>query len=167
MSNIGIRRDGSYYTRLEWANPTSDDPMYWAENLIDDDTQRNGGTWAANTHGPANAVLSFFGETQTISKIRIFHNVGLTISILEELASKINIYVSDTDECRCLKSKEDDINEVQWNLVKECTMKKEEGWQEFEIEPTSAKYVRIELEKNFNPPEYINYVETNEIKLYP
>lgn len=64
---LGVRRDGSYYTRIEWASHTESDPCFWVGNVIDDDTQRNGGTWGANTMGPADVVLSFFGETQKIS----------------------------------------------------------------------------------------------------
>ena len=105
MYPLGVRTDGSYYTRIEWASHTESDPMLWVLNAIDDDTERNGGTWGANTFGPANVVLSFFGEEQTVSKIRIFRNVGITASVLEELARQINVYVSDTDEPRSLRTK--------------------------------------------------------------
>ena len=106
MYPLGVRRDGSYYTRIEWASHTESDPTFWVVNLIRDDLERNGGTWGANTPGPATAVLSFFGESQKISKIRIFRNVGLDISILEELAkaspeiySKLsNFDFSESDE---------------------------------------------------------------------
>lgn len=87
---LGVRRDGSYYTRIEWASHTESDPTFWVVNLIRDDLERNGGTWGANTPGPATVVLSFFGETQKISKIRVFRNVGLDISVLEELAKAID-----------------------------------------------------------------------------
>ena len=50
------------------------------------------------TERPANVVLSFFGEEQTVSRVRIFRNVGLDISVLEELAKTIDIYYSDTDD---------------------------------------------------------------------
>ena len=100
---LGVRRDGSYYTRIEWASHTESDPTFWVANLIRDDTERNGGTWGANTRGPANVVLSFFGEEQTVSRIRIFRNVGLDISILEELCKTMDIYYSDTDEPRKLR----------------------------------------------------------------
>ena len=46
---LGVRRDGSYYTRIEWATHTESDPTFWVVNLIRDDTERNGGTWGANT----------------------------------------------------------------------------------------------------------------------
>lgn len=49
---LGVRRDGSYYTRIEWASHTESDPTFWVVNLIRDDTERNGGTWGANTMGP-------------------------------------------------------------------------------------------------------------------
>lgn len=71
MYPLGVRTDGSYYTRIEWASHTESDPMLWVLNAIDDDTERNGGTWGANTFGPANVVLSFFGEEQTVSKIQL------------------------------------------------------------------------------------------------
>ena len=100
---LGVRRDGSYYTRIEWATHTESDPTFWVVNLIRDDTERNGGTWGANTKGPASVVLSFFGETQTIRRIRIFRNVGLDISVLEELAKTIDLYISNTDEPRKLR----------------------------------------------------------------
>ena len=109
---LGVRRDGSYYTRIEWASHTESDPTFWVVNLIRDDTERNGGTRGANTMGPAIVVLSFFGEEQTVSRIRIFRNVGLDISILEELAKTIDIYYSDTDEPRKLRRKDDRIDSV-------------------------------------------------------
>ena len=37
---LGVRRDGSYYTRIEWANMTESDPTFCVNNLIDDDTER-------------------------------------------------------------------------------------------------------------------------------
>lgn len=46
---LGVRRDGSYYTRIEWASHTESDPTFWVVNLIRDDLERNGGTWGANT----------------------------------------------------------------------------------------------------------------------
>ena len=178
MSNllpVGVRRDGSYYTRIEWVSHTESNSLFWVCNLIDDDTERNGGTWGANTNGPADVVLSFFGEIQEFSKIRVFHNVGLPISILEELAERINVYVSSTDEPRTLKCNQenpyyklDKITDVPWNLVMSLQMKKEEGWQEFILEEkVKAKYVRFELVKNFGTPPDIPWVETSEIKMYP
>ena len=50
---VGVRRDGSYYTRLEWASHSEAEPLFWAANVIDDDTERSGGTWANHTMGPA------------------------------------------------------------------------------------------------------------------
>ena len=140
MYPLGVRTDGSYYTRIEWASHTETDPMLWVLNVIDDDVERNGGTWGANTFGPANVVLSFFGEAQTMSRIRIFRNVGITASVLEELARQINIYVSDTDEPRRLRTKEDKIDDVPWTLVKEAPIEKAEGWVDVELDaPVTAK----------------------------
>ena len=61
-------------------------------------------------------VLSFFGETQTIRRIRIFRNVGLDISVLEELAKTIDLYISNTDEPRKLRRKENRIDEGPWTF---------------------------------------------------
>ena len=165
---VGVRSDGSLYTRIEWASHTESDPLLWVCNLIDDDTEREGGTWGANTMGPANVVLGFFGEEQSIKRIRIFHNVGIKISILEELASVINVYTSDTDEPRKLKNKGSDINSVSWEKVLECNFEKREGWFDFALaKPVRARYVRLELVKNFGTPPEIPWTETSEIKLYP
>ena len=163
---LGVRRDGSYYTRIEWATHTESDPTFWVVNLIRDDLERNGGTWGANTPGPASVVLSFFGETQKISKIRIFRNVGLDISILEELAKAIDIYISDTDEPRKLRRQEDKIDDVPWILVKHVEMEKAEGWQEILLdEPVEARFVRFDLLENHGTP--IPWTETSEINMYP
>lgn len=95
---VGVRRDGSYYTRVLWADVTENDPTFWVNNLINDDLERNGGTWGANSETTANCVLDFFGETQKVKKISVYKNVGITISILEELAKYITVYSSVTDE---------------------------------------------------------------------
>ncbi len=168
MLPVGVRRDGSFYTRIEWTSHTETNPLLWVCNVIDDDTERNGGTWGANTNGPANLVLSFFGEEQEIGKFKIFHNVGIPISILEELAKRINVYISCTDEPRKLKCNEDRIEDVHWIRLASFQMKKEECWQEFELDkPAKAKYVRFELVENFGTPPEIPWTETSEIKIYP
>ena len=113
-------------------------------------------------------VLSFFGEEQTVSRIRIFRNVGLDISILEELAKTIDIYYSDTDEPRKLRRKEDKIDSVDWKFVKRVDMEKAEGWQEIELDaPIKAKYLRFDLVENHGTPPEIPWTETSEIKIYP
>lgn len=168
MATYGIRRDGSYYTRIHWASTTEPNPLYWVCNLIDDDIERHGGTWGANTMGPANAVLDFFGETQEIGRVRIFHNVGEPQSILEELASNINIYVSDDDRCRRLGDEKADVNQVKWTKILAAKMDKKEYWAEFTLDkPVKAKYVRIELVKNHGTPPDLPWTETSELKLYP
>lgn len=165
---LGVRRDGSYYTRIEWASHTESDPCFWVVNLIDDNVERNGGTWGANTMGPANVVLSFFGELMPVSKIRIFRNVGITISILEELAKTIDIYYSNTDEPRKLKTKDDNIESVGWTFIKRVDMEKAEGWQEIILDkPVMAKYLRFVLVENHGTPPEIPWTETSEIKIYP
>lgn len=165
---LGVRRDGSYYTRIEWASHTESDPTFWVVNLIRDDIERNGGTWGANTLGPASVVLSFFGEEQTVSRVRIFRNVGLDISILEELAKTIDIYSSDTDAPRRLRRKEDKIDSVPWQFIMRVAMDKAEGWQEIVFpQPVRAKYLRFDLVENHGTPPDIPWTETSEIKLYP
>ncbi len=166
---IGVRRDGSYYTRVLWADITENDPMFWVNNLINDDLERNGGTWGANTDTCANAVLDFFGETQTVSKISIYKNVGVTISVLEELAKNINIYVCNTDEPLKLRGKDDKIDSVEWTKI--CTMDTvmEEGWQDILLDtPVEAKYIRVEMVDNFceRGDKFIPWIETSEIKVY-
>ena len=164
---LGVRRDGSYYTRIEWANMTESDPTFWVNNLIDDDTEREGGTWGANTMGLAICVLSFFGETQEVSRMRIFRNVGLPISILEELAKTIDVYYSDTDEPRKIRRKEHDIDSVEWKFVTRITTEKAEGWQDVEFpEPIKAKYIRIDLVENHGTPPEIPWTELSEVKFY-
>lgn len=165
---LGVRRDGSYYTRIEWASHTESDPTFWVVNLIRDDVERNGGTWGANTMGPAHVVLSFFGETQKVSRVHIFRNVGLDISILEELAKTIDIYYSDTDEPRKLRRKEDAIDSVPWKFIMRVAMEKAEGWQEILLpEPVHAKFLRFDLVENHGTPPEIPWTETSEIKIYP
>ena len=125
-----IRRGGTGLTiQIEWASHT-EPPTFWVVNLIDDNIERNGGTWGANTMGPAHVVLSFFGESQKVGRLCIFRNVGLDISILEELAKTIDIYYSNTDEPRRLRRKEDKIDDVEWTFLKRVTTEKAEGWQE-------------------------------------
>jgi hypothetical protein len=164
----GLRRDGSYYTRIEWVSTTESDPTFWVCNVIDDDLERSGGTWGAHTMGPADLVLSFFGEEQSFRTIKFFMNVGLPISILEELAAQINVYISTTDEARSLRTKDDRIDSVPWAKIAEFETKKEEGWQTLQLDsPVKARYVRFELVKNFGTPPDIPWTELSEIKIYP
>lgn len=164
---LGVRRDGSYYTRIEWCSHTVTDPLIWVNNLIDDDTERNGGTWGANTMGPANVILSFFGEEQVVSKVRIFHNVGVPHSILEELASVVNIYVSSSEAVRQMRSADCAVNEDDWHQVLCCKMEMRGGWSEFELlKRVKAKYVRMELVRNFGTPADCPWTETSELKIY-
>ncbi len=165
---LGVRRDGSYYTRIEWVSHTESDPMLWVNNVIDDDTQRNGGTWGANTMGPAHLILSFFGEEQPVSRIRVFRNVGVSHSVLEELCKTMDVYYSNTDEPRKLRTKDDQIDSVNWNFVMRIQLEKAEGWQEIPLPaPIHAKYIRIDLVENHGTPPEIPWTETSEIKLYP
>ena len=164
---LGVRRDGSYYTRIEWASHTTDLEYTWVMNLIDDDLDRFGGTWGANTAGPANAILSFFGERQEIGMFRLFHNVGIDISILEELAKYIRIYVSSDDRAARMRQGTD-IDTIEWEKVIDVEMEMKEKWTNFILaQPLSAKYVRLELVENFKPLEDLPWVETSEFKVYP
>lgn len=165
----GVRRDGSYYTRVDFATVTENDPTFWVNNIIDDDLERCGGTWGANSDTTADVVLSFFGESQTVSKIKLYKNVGLDISVIEELAKVVNIYVNDTDAPKALRRKEDDINSVEWKKVASIDIIKEEGWQDVVLSaPVSAKYVRIELVDNFckRDESFIPWIEMSEVKIY-
>lgn len=165
---LGVRRDGSLYSRIQWGSTTTLNPYYWICNLIDDDIERNGGTWGANTHGPANAILDFFGEEKSISCIRIFHNVGSPISIEEEMASAIRIYVSNDEKCTHFGNEEADINSVDWKEIVSTQMEMKEQWNTYFLKtPVTAKYVRIELVKNFDTPPDVPWTETAELKIFP
>ena len=165
---VGVRRDGSYYTRIVWASHTEKDPTFWVCNVISDDNERNGGTWGTNTMGPANLVLDFWGERQKISRIEFFRNVGLDISILEELAKTINIYVSDDDADKNLRRQEDDIDSVDWMPIKRIETEKAEGWETVELDaPAEGRFVRIELVENHGTAPDIPWTEINQVKIYP
>ena len=84
----------------------------------------------------------------------------------------IDIYVSNTDEPRKLRRKEDDIESVAWDFVMRVPMEKAEGWQDIEFPaPVQAKYVRFVLVDNHNcettPETAKGWTETSEIKIYP
>ena len=165
---LGVRRDGSLYSRIQWGSTTTLNPYYWICNLIDDDIERNGGTWGANTNGPANAILDFFGEEKAISCIRIFHNVGSPISMEEEMASAIRLYVSDDERCSHFGNEEADIDSVAWTEIVSAQMEMKEQWNTYVLDtPVKAKYVRIELVKNFGTPPDLPWTETAELKIFP
>ncbi len=169
MYPLGVRRDGSLYTRVHWTDTTENDPTFWVNNLIDDDLERCGGTWGANSETAANCVLDFFGETQSFRKIAIYKNVGLDISVLEELARTVNIYVSADDSPAKLRRKENRVDEAAWTKIAAIEVIKEEGWQEIALDaPVEAKYVRVELVDNFckRDASFIPWIEMSEIKLY-
>lgn len=167
---VGVRRDGSFYTRVVWTDKTEKDPTFWVNNLIDDDTGRNGGTWGANSEDTADVVLDFFGETQTVGKICLYKNVGLSISILEELARSVRFYISNEDAGRALRRQEDKIDAVTWEYLGTMDVIMEEGWQTFTpAAPVEARYLRMELVDNFckRDASFIPWIEMNEIKIYP
>ncbi|WP_294143954.1 hypothetical protein [uncultured Clostridium sp.] len=164
----GVRRDGSLYSRIQWASTTEKNPYYWVCNLIDDDVERHGGTWGANTMGPANAILDFFGEEQTIGTVRIFHNVGSTISIEEEMAEHIRLYISNDERCSRFGREDEEIDIVSWEKILDVHMEMKEKWNTYFLErPVKARYLRIELVKNFGTPEDVPWTETAELKVFP
>ena len=170
MLPVGVRRDGSYYTRVLWADTNEGDVGFWANNLIDDDYDRNGGTWGANCDTAANAVLDFFGETQSIAKIAFYKNVGATISVLEELAKHVNVYVYNANEPLALRSKADPMDPAAWTKIAEMDTIMTVGWQEIPLDkPVNAKYIRIELVDNFckRDDSFIPWIEMSEVKFYP
>ena len=169
MLPLGVRRDGSYYTRICWASVTEADPRLWVLNLIDDDLARDGGTYGANTESTADVVLDYFGETQLVKSIRFYKNVGVAISVIEELARHIHVYSCTEDTPMKLRTAEDDISCVNW--IHRGTLKtvKQEGWQELQFEePFDAKYIRLQLEDNFcvRDESFIPWAECNEVKIY-
>ena len=105
-----------------------------------------------------------------MKKISVYKNVGITISILEELAKYITVYSSVTDEPLKLRRKEDRIDDVEWTEVCRFDIVMEEGWQSIVLpEAVEAKYIRVELKENFcrHDESFIPWIETSEIKLYP
>lgn len=168
MYPLGVRRDGSYYTRIDWASTTESDPRLWVLNIIDDDIKRDGGTWGANDENSADVVLDFFGEVQKVSKVRIYKNVGIEISVLEELAREINVYSCNDDSGYNLRTAEDKIDSANWQLRGTIHVVKEEGWQELIFEePFDAKFIRIETKGNFCDKEnFIPWIEFSEVKIY-
>lgn len=165
---MGVRRDGSLYTRIQWASTTEKTPYYWVNNLIDDDIERHGGTWGANTMGPANCILDFFGEYKEVAAVRLFHNVGSDESIMEEMASHIRMYVCDDEHCSRFGRDTQDVDVVGWTLIVDTPMKMEENWYLFTLpQPVRAKYFRLELVKNFGTPPDVPWTETAELKIYP
>ncbi len=165
---LGVMRDGSYYTRIEWASHTVGNPLYWVNNLIDNDIARNGGSYGANTMGPANVILSFFGEPKEIGSFKIFHNVGADISPLEELASEINIYVTNDQRGNRFGDNKVKLGQVDWKKIANIKMEKKSQWNVFKLKhPVSARFLRLELVKNFGTPPDKPWTETNEIKIYP
>ncbi len=163
---IGVKRDGSYYMNVQWASHTESNPCFWVCNVLTDDIERNGGTYGCNTFGPAHLVLGFFGEEQTIGRIRVYKNVGITISVIEELAAALDIYVCETDEAaEKLRTEEDDINSVAWKHVMKAPLKEEFGWEDIVLpEPVKAKYLRIDLVENRS--ETIDWVEISKIRTF-
>lgn len=165
---VGVRREGSLYTRIQWASTTEKTPYYWVNNLIDDDIERHGGTWGANTMGPADCILDFFGESKSLAAVRLFHNVGSDESIEEEMASQIRLYVCDDERCGRFGRDTQDVDTVKWEQIADLAMKMEEGWVLCVLpQPVTAKYFRIELVKNFGTPPDVPWTETAELKLYP
>ncbi len=164
---IGVRRDGSYYARVEWTNATLTTPLYWVNNINDDDTSRNGGSWGAPVSKNAEVILGFFGEEQTIGRIKLFHNVGASTSPLDELASKIKVYTSVDRNLQRIGDEKANLSQFKWTEIVDATMEQKEGWVEFKLKnPIRASYVRLQLVENFGTPLDRSFTETNEIKFY-
>ena len=118
--------------------------------------------------GPANAILDFFGEEQAIETVRIFHNVGSTISIEEEMAEHIRLYVSNDERCSRFGREDQDIDTVHWEKILDIHMEMKEKWNTYFIDrPVKARYLRIELVRNFGTPEDVPWTETAELKVFP
>lgn len=167
---VGVKRDGSLYSRVLWASTTESDPTFWVCNLLTEDHGRNGGTYGANAEEKVDVVLDFFGETKVLSRLCVYKNVGIDISVPEELCRQMNIYISEEDAFSKLRTKNDRIDTVKWTPVGSINMEKEFGWEEITFEkPIRAKYVRIEMAGNFCKPgkDFIPWIETSEVKLYP
>ena len=162
---VGVMRDGSYYTQIEWASHTETDPCFWVCNIIRDDNERRGGTWGANTFGPADVVLSFFGEKQKVKRVKFYRNVGLDISVIGELAKKVDIWYSNDDVYHKLRTKDDPIDGVEWTKVMSVDIERDWGWQEVILPETiEAKYMRFTLVENDH--ETIDWTEMNQIKIF-
>ncbi len=160
---IGVKRDGSYYMNIQWVSHTEPDPKFWACNLLTQDMERNGGTFGCNTFGPANIVLGFFGEEQTVGRLKVYKNVGATISVIEELAAALDIYYCDTDEpAEKLRTFDDKVDSVEWKHIMKAPLKEEFGWEEIVFDkPVKAKYLRVDLVENRS--ETIDWVEISKI----
>ena len=165
MLPVGVRRDGSYYTNIDWSSHTEKNPMFWVCNILTDDHDRMGGTFGANTFGPVELVLGFFGEKQKVTKIRLYRNVGADISLIEELARHIKVWYTDDDVLRILRKDEDSIDSVNWTFAQDIDVPAEAGWLDITLDkPFEAKHVRFTLVDNSAPG--IDWVEMNEIKIY-
>ena len=118
--------------------------------------------------GPANLVIDFWGDAESINDRGCSVMLGVTISILKELAKNINIYVSNDDVDKKLRREGDDIESVDWKLIAQVETEEAEGWQAVELaEPVEAKFVRVELVRNHGTTPDIPWTEINQIKLYP
>lgn len=164
----GVRRDGSYFMRIQWANGTVKNPYYWVCNLIDDDVERFGGTWGANTASPANVILDFFGERQQVQTVRVFNNCGAPHSLPQEMSSHIRLYVSDDPRCTRFGNFEQDVDSIPWQVILSAPLEMAEKWTTFHLpRPICARYVRLELVRNHGTPEGVDWIELGELKLYP
>ena len=163
---LGVKRDGSYYMNILWASHTETNPCFWVCNVLTDDLGINGGTYACHTWGPANLVLGFFGEEQTIGRISIYKNVGESISKPDEIASSVDIFICDTDEpAKKLRTKDDDINSVTWKHIKRAPLTEAIEWEDIVLdEPVKAKYLRIDLLENRS--DTIDWIEFSKVRVF-
>ena len=163
-----VRRDGSYFTRVEWSSHPGGSPAKWVGNLIDDDSSPESGVWEADTTGTANTVISFFGEKAEIGSFKIY-DVGIQgQKPSDENVRKFNIYVSEDAGAGRLGSERSLINKIPWTRVAGAELGRKEGWIELPLEkPVNAKYVRIELIGNPKSQAKSPWPMMGEVKIFP
>ena len=84
------------------------------------------------------------------------------------MASAIRLYVSDDERCSHFGNEEADIDSVAWTEIVSAQMEMKEQWNTYVLDtPVKAKYVRIELVKNFGTPPDLPWTETAELKIFP
>lgn len=162
-----LRKDGSYYLRVEWASHPGSNPAKWVGNLIDDDDTLDNGVWEAETTGSANAVLSFFGEKAEVGSFKIM-DVGGLLKNPDDAVRKVSVYVTDDIGVTRLGGEKALINKIPWSRVAVIELGKKEGWIELPLEkPVMARYVRIEIVGNPKSQSKTPWLVLGEVKIFP
>ncbi len=162
-----LRKDGSFFTRIEWASHPGTNPTKWVGNLIDDDSALENGAWEADTTGTANAVLSFFGEKAEIGSFKI-NDVGGLQKDSNEVPRKINIFVTEDIGPARLGSERAQVAKFPWTRVAGTELGQKEGWIDLPLEkPVYARYVRIELIGNPKSQSKNPWPVLGEVKIFP